>query len=293
MISHVDDPNEVEVYLSEGGSDTVILSEVEKLLNYGAEFTGIKPVPPLTPSSALPYLKALWDEAGTNPDNRLMRAVKRGLVYMIFYLRSREGESRAHPDTLSKGLWPATVRGDIAMVDALLRAGAKVKDAGVPEQALIDLLLKGGLLEKVSPEGKHYHRECDWPTYELTGRPMTYMTSMCKRVVSKLPKTELVATTTHLYLPVLRYQKLYYQTHEPVKHCGTFYYIDPSSSVLLDLGKTAIFGSKVHALFVLSAGIRELMRPGTAWWNMIVREMKATPDLYTNLQAEQVLGYRQ
>ena len=189
----------------------------------------------------------------------------------------REHASRAYTIAASESLWPAAKLGDAAMVDMLLRVGAKIKDAGVPEQTLIDTLMKGGLLEKVSPEGKHYQRECDWPNYELTGRPMTYMTSMCKRVVSTLPKG------VRMYLPVLRYQALYYQTGPPIEHCGTFYYIDPSSSVLLDLGRTAVFGSKVHALAVLAAALVKSMSTSMEKWTIVMNKKKSAPELYVNL----------
>jgi hypothetical protein len=57
------------------------------------------------------------------------------------------------------------------------------------------------------------------------------------------------------YLPVVRYTQIYYSA-SPVLYgkvyCGTFYYYEPSSTTLLNLGKTLIASNKYDALIRLS-----------------------------------------
>ena len=83
-----------------------------------------------------------------------------------------------------------------------------------------------------------------WPRFS-TKRPVSFMKSLTN------PLT--VVQADHLYLPVLRYPGLYYNTQQaPANWCSSkFYYVEPESAVLLDLGRTALFASKVDAMKTL------------------------------------------
>jgi hypothetical protein len=71
-----------------------------------------------------------------------------------------------------------------------------------------------------------------------TKRPITGL----HQVLSSNPKS-----SGPFYLPVVRYPGLYYKKSS-TKYCGTFYYVEPQSRVLLNLGaNVVIFGSKVEA----------------------------------------------
>jgi len=52
-----------------------------------------------------------------------------------------------------------------------------------------------------------------------------------------------------------RYENLYYdklRNDSTTQYCGTFYFFERESDVILDLCTTAIFGSKIHALKILA-----------------------------------------
>lgn len=52
----------------------------------------------------------------------------------------------------------------------------------------------------------------------------------------------------NLWLPVHRIDKLYYKDDKTNKNfCGKFYFVEPQSQVMMHLGRTAIFGSKLAA----------------------------------------------
>lgn len=87
------------------------------------------------------------------------------------------------------------------------------------------------------------------PRYKLTRRPYSRMTNM---VNNKIPNR-----ISNLYLPVVRYEGLYRKSRNQ-DCCGRFYYFEPDSSVLLDLGRVAAFPSKVAAYTELLARLNKL-----------------------------------
>ena len=56
---------------------------------------------------------------------------------------------------------------------------------------------------------------------------------------------EKIPTIRNVWLPVFRIHRLYYA--ETTLYCGTYYFTEQGSRNMLDLGRTAIFGSKVAA----------------------------------------------
>ena len=101
---------------------------------------------------------------------------------------------------------------------------------------------------KINPLPWIYHdRDEPWPRYEMSGRPITQMIGMCKR--SEHERKGL--SIGQLYLPVVRYPDIYHPEGEKKEYCGTFYFIEPFSEILLNLGRTAVFGSKFHAYVTL------------------------------------------
>lgn len=102
--------------------------------------------------------------------------------------------------------------------------------------------------EKEEKQGYRYRVQ-----YPTSQRHVTRMTNMCAKKVNKcfLPPNK-------LYLPVVRYSGLFYdESSSRREYCGKFYYVDPESHVLLELGNFAVFGSKVHAYFSLAVNENE------------------------------------
>lgn len=83
---------------------------------------------------------------------------------------------------------------------------------------------------------KEYTNPQGLEVYEQTKRPVSGMTFASNPFASK---------PVGFYLPVLRYEGLYYPTE--TKYCGKFYFYEPESSLHLYLGNSRCFGSKVHA----------------------------------------------
>lgn len=77
------------------------------------------------------------------------------------------------------------------------------------------------------------------PRYKQTKRP----------VMPRLLQLGKYQTLSHFYLPVVRYSNIYHPETEKGEFCGTFYFYEPESTTVLDLGRAAIFGSKVHAFW--------------------------------------------
>lgn len=83
------------------------------------------------------------------------------------------------------------------------------------------------------------------------------------------PNTDLAIVTGNLYLPVVRYPGLYYSADDDKdsdekgqeRYCGTFYYVDPESRLLLNLGRTGVFATKLHAFRQLMAQTTRIRLP--------------------------------
>lgn len=76
-----------------------------------------------------------------------------------------------------------------------------------------------------------------------------------KRRISKLPSSNKPCKEGK-YLPVSRYEDLYHGKSEiKQEFCGTFYFFEPESEMLLNMGKTLIAGNKVDALLKLQPNI--------------------------------------
>jgi hypothetical protein len=110
------------------------------------------------------------------------------------------------------------------------------------EKKLVDLT------KYIPPLDAYREREKRYPRFIQTGRPISYMIQMCKRIESKIE-----CFKDNLFLPVIRYQSLYHPESEKKNYCGTFYYIEPESTVLLNLGRCSVFTTKVHAYIALKA----------------------------------------
>lgn len=109
--------------------------------------------------------------------------------------------------------------------------------------------LKAAYFGELGTHGK------ETPRYPATKRPVTKMEDMCKKEV------QLSDLEMGLYLPVVRYP-IYYvddekseQLKTKEKHCGTFYFFEPHSRTVLNMGKCAVFATKAHAFRVLVQGI--------------------------------------
>jgi len=93
--------------------------------------------------------------------------------------------------------------------------------------------------------------------YVFTRRPKTMMYEL-------VPKKFVRPSIVKYYLPVVRYPGLYYdnessdKSHDLISFCGMFYYVEPSSTTLLELGSTLITATKAHALRTLVHRIRNL-----------------------------------
>lgn len=93
----------------------------------------------------------------------------------------------------------------------------------------------------VSLTKAYREREIEVPRYPRTGRPMSEMTFAGNNCQSGTN-----------YLPVVRYESLYYSAMQPTKeYCGTFYYYEPDSTNFLNLGNCLITGNKIGAAIEL------------------------------------------
>jgi len=105
----------------------------------------------------------------------------------------------------------------------------------------------------IPPIAAYADREYNYPRFIETGRPKSYMIQMCKQIVPSLSDETCLLLKNNLFLPVLRYQNIFHKEKTVKTFCGTFYYFEPESSVMLNLGRCAMFGSKIHAYIVLLA----------------------------------------
>lgn len=118
--------------------------------------------------------------------------------------------------------------------------------------------LTGSEHETIEPGESEYGNATNfWVRYPLTGRPVTLMPSMCRYDRNTREK---VCTPGTLMFPVVRFSGLYYskendkEKEDPVrKYCGKFYFYDPESEVVLNLGKCLVAASKPHAFQQLAA----------------------------------------
>lgn len=111
----------------------------------------------------------------------------------------------------------------------------------------------------IPPIEAYEQKERKFPRFIHTGRPKSYMIQMCKKIIEDEKEKEL-CFKDNLFLPIIRYQGLYHPESEKKKYCGTFYYIEPESTVLLNLGKCSVFSTKVHAYIALKAKLENKSR---------------------------------
>lgn len=95
--------------------------------------------------------------------------------------------------------------------------------------------------------------EVETPRFFSTKRPVMSST-LAGGKQENLKKLE-----GHLFLPVSRYSGLYYSglPEENREFTGKFYFYEPDSPYVLDLGKTRVFGSKYHAYSTLKPDHRD------------------------------------
>lgn len=126
--------------------------------------------------------------------------------------------------------------------------------------------------QEPSPEQitQAYNRE-DTPTprFYSTERPV-----MSSTLVSGKSE-DLKKLDGHLFLPVSRYSNLFHSNTDlkgnevERKFTGKFYFYEPDSPFVLDLGKTRVFGSKYHAITTLNPDSKQWAEEGilkiTGW----------------------------
>lgn len=83
------------------------------------------------------------------------------------------------------------------------------------------------------------------PRFKQTKRPYSSMNSFLADSVCD-------RQSQNFFLPVVRY-KSSLKGPEKSSYCGTFFFYEPDSNIYLNLGKTKIFGTKVHAFAYLMA----------------------------------------
>ena len=100
-------------------------------------------------------------------------------------------------------------------------------------------------------------------TAEQTAEQLAKLYSNRYAIGSRYPSTSRPVTTMKfttsfcvpgLYLPVVRYENIYYQSKtkpEGKEYCGTFYYYEPHSINSISLGKTLVTSNKLHAVVEL------------------------------------------
>jgi len=102
----------------------------------------------------------------------------------------------------------------------------------------------------IPPQEAYHKREKRYPRFIETGRPISYMIQMCKKIEQD---EKAICFTNNLFLPVIRYQGIYHPETEKKNYCGTFFYVEPESTVLLNLGRCAVFSTKIHACIAFEA----------------------------------------
>ena len=131
----------------------------------------------------------------------------------------------------------------------------------------------GKILEERKALVAYENPSYPYPRYSLTKRPIIELEQAGNRCN---PKAD--------YLPVVRYDGLYYE-QSMSNICGTFYFYEPESTNLLDLGKYLIAANKIHAIHLLTGNTdpltsqtsRALLRYPFYRNNMMVKG-RFTPD---------------
>jgi len=148
---------------------------------------------------------------------------------------------------------------------------------------------KFDLSAKIPPIKAYTNKNFCYPRFISTGRPISYMIKMCNKVINFSD-----LKIDNLYLPVMRYQNLYYQEKTKHNYKGTFYYIEPNSTVLLDLGKCCVFSTKVEAYIVLQNRLNSfittrlkeelefLSNENELWKNLLLMNISELYDIMTN-----------
>src|ERR1700722_8175029 len=117
-----------------------------------------------------------------------------------------------------------------------------------------------------------------WVLTSQTQRPITEMRSVA--AISSQPREEGV------YLPVVRYPGLYYSGQPPssgARFCGTFYFVEPASRVLLDVGRMLVAGSKPAAFEQLAQlAMRSDRREPVAALVMLMRQTFPSAEAFSN-----------
>lgn len=145
--------------------------------------------------------------------------------------------------------------------------------------------------EYEEPTEEQYHdykktSKVPWLRYPLTNRAASLMPSMCSRRL----KTDCKGA---VLFPVVRYRKLYYNKQElkgDSPFCGTFYFYDPESSIVLNLGRCLVSASKPHAMWMLLNEAYD--KTGSKWRTDVVPVLNATNssiDAYNMLHKDQLL----
>jgi hypothetical protein len=95
------------------------------------------------------------------------------------------------------------------------------------------------------------HPNTPYPRWPMTYRPINKMGFVHEKCSDKSKNT--FNDTEKYYLPVVRYEGIYYSNvRTNNEYCGTFYYYEPNSNVFIDLGNVLITGNKYDALRELS-----------------------------------------
>lgn len=101
---------------------------------------------------------------------------------------------------------------------------------------------KGELTEKAKLRIAYLNPRFDHPRYSQTKRPVTRMAF-----------AENHCQSGALYLPVVRYEELYFGISTSKSQiCGTFYFYEPDSENFLNLGRCLVAANKVDALTKLN-----------------------------------------
>lgn len=117
----------------------------------------------------------------------------------------------------------------------------------------------GTPMQKPDPESRHDRRVA---LYRGVGVPATAFELFPLTMRPRVSMDDMVVPpTVRVYLPVTRIDRLYYGQDKKLPtmaFCGKFYYVEPSSRVMLDLGRTAIFPTKISALHEIAGHMFKL-----------------------------------
>lgn len=254
------------------------LSLVQEFLNRGLnpnlEYKGRRPLTISLYNNNLEMVKVLLDD-GANPNfedsngNRpLLIPLASGNLEILKTLLNHDADPNL-PNNGSSLLSIAIEKNSYPAVKELLEHGAnpnqeengktplEIASRSTGSKKMVDLLLKYGARANL-PLNRIYHLPY-YPVerYPLTGRAIPSMTFL---------------TTGHCtnenYLPIIRYQSLYYSAEPSEKeYCGTFYFFEPDSDIFLALGRVLIAINKFRAYLDLLTYIPEGERISfSAYW---------------------------